>query len=922
MKSTTRRGRRSAGGASVRRPQHRARTALRAREAYEQFRLAQEALGIVTWIWDPATQRTQWYGDASPLLGLPPGKFSGRFDDYLRRVHPDDSFRARQVYVDCLKGRQPEYRTIDRVVWPDGGIRWLETYGRADYGPDGRAVRMTGVIKDVTPRKKEESARLKAEKQLARFFDASPEYIVVVRAEDGLFIAANPAFERATGYRQEDIVGRTVDQVGIWALPGERERFLADLLPSGRVRDRPVQLRTRAGSVVHGVMWSSVVEHDGEKLIISLMRDLTEEQRLEQLAMQSQRKFSTLFDTSPAGMVVTRPSDRRVLEINDAALRLFGFRREDVIGRRTDEITQPLDPEKIERLRARGLAGERVGDYLWYRRADGTLIEVFLTGSIIEMDGEPHFVISFLDVTEQHRAERERREADARYRSLFGAALDGIIVTTPQHLIVDANPAACKMTGFAREDLIGQHVSRLFSAEELGARPLRGDLMQRWSLMERELSARGGRLAVEVLAGPLPDGNALAVMRDITERKRNETLLMNVARGVSAELGGAFFRSLVEHLARELGADFAFVAEVVAPDHQRVRTLAYVADGAIGENFEYALESSPCLHAMQKRGTVLFTQGVAELFPRDAGLKARGVQAYVGTSLHAADGSPLGVLAVMHRQPVERGLFWASMIEIFGARAAAEIERARAEARVRETNASLEAVVRERTAQLEEANRDLASYNYSISHDLRQPLGVISGFAELLRGAGIDAAKAEEYLREIEHNAARMEDMIAALLALSNAGRDALHSGDVDMRAIVEEVLRDLAAAGRPAARIELGELPPARGDAVLLRQVWANLIGNAVKYSAAGAAPRIEVRGARRDGELEYTVRDNGVGFDMRDAGRLFEAFQRLPSANGFGGSGIGLAIVQRILRRHGGDIRAESAPGLGATFRFTLPA
>jgi len=103
---------------------------------------------------------------------------------------------------------------------------------------------------------------------------------------------------------------------------------------------------------------------------------------------------------------------------------------------------------------------------------------------------------------------------------------------------------------------------------------------------------------------------------------------------------------------------------------------------------------------------------------------------------------------------------------------------------------------------------------------------------------------------------------------------------------------------------------------------VWANLIGNAVKYSAGGAAPRIEVRGARRDGELEYTVRDNGVGFDMRDAGRLFEAFQRLPSANGFGGSGIGLAIVQRILRRHGGDIRAESAPGLGATFRFTLPA
>ncbi|HXI37108.1 MAG TPA: ATP-binding protein, partial [Burkholderiales bacterium] len=522
----------------------------------------------------------------------------------------------------------------------------------------------------------------------------------------------------------------------------------------------------------------------------------------------------------PVATIVTKPKEQLVFEINDAALRLLGIAREQAVGHPTRSLVREMDWWRFDTLRAKVLEGgmlDRVP--LAVQRLDGTPLELLLSASAFEIEGEPYLIASLLDMTEERRLEREKE----------------------------------------------------------------------------------------------------------AERLRSETLLMNVARGVSAELGGAFFRSLVEHLARELGADFAFVAEVVAPDHQRVRTLAYVADGAIGENFEYALESSPCLHAMQKRGTVLFTQGVAELFPRDAGLKARGVQAYVGTSLHAADGSPLGVLAVMHRQPVERGLFWASMIEIFGARAAAEIERARAEARVRETNASLEAVVRERTAQLEEANRDLASYNYSISHDLRQPLGVISGFAELLRGAGVDAAKAGEYLREIEHNAARMEDMIAALLALSNAGRDALHSGDVDMRAIVEEVLRDLAAAGRPAARIELGELPPARGDAVLLRQVWANLIGNAVKYSAAGAAPRIEVRGARLQvggrGELEYLVRDNGVGFDMRDAGRLFEAFQRLPSANGFGGSGIGLAIVQRILRRHGGDIRAESAPGLGATFRFTLP-
>jgi PAS domain S-box-containing protein len=892
------------------------------REAQEQLRLAQEALGIVTWIWDPVRERAQWYGDASRLLGLPPGTFSGRFRDYLKQVHRDDRVSARAVFVDCLKGRVREYRTAERVVWPDGTVHWLETYGRADYGADGRPTRMTGVIKDITQRKEQESARLKAEKQLARFFDASPEYIVMVRADDGLLIAANPAFERITGYRQEDIIGRTVDELGIWAVPGERARFLADLLPTGKVRDRPVHLRARDGHVVHGVMWSSVIEHEGEKLIISLMRDLTEEQRLERVAIQSEHKFSVLFESSPAAMFITKPGERRVVDINDAALRLLGITRAQAIGRSTYEIAQPLDRSAVERSRARALAGERVADFLWFRRLDGSLIEVLLTAAVVELDGEPHFVISALDVTESRRIEHERQKADARYRSLFAAALDGFFITTPEHAIIDVNPAACKMTGYAREELIGKHASRLFSPEELAARPLRGtDLVQRWSLMERELSARGGRLAVEVMAGPLPDGNALAVMRDITERKRNDTLLMNVARGVSAELGGAFFRSLVEHLARELGADFAFVGELVEPANDRVRTLACVMDGAVGENFEYRIDGSPCLNAMQKKGTVIYPQGVAELFPRDTGLKERGIEAYVGTSLHAADGRALGVLVVMHRKPVERGAFWASMIEIFGARAAAEVERARAEALVRETNASLEKTVRERTLQLEEANKQLESYNYSVSHDLRQPLSAISGFAELLRGA--DAKRAEEFVGEIEQNAGRMEAMIVALLALAHAGREVLDMQQVEPRALIDGVLRDLAAGGRIDTALDIGELPAARGDLVLLRQVWQNLIGNALKYSAHSAAPRVEIRGETRgDGMVEYLVRDNGIGFDMRDSRRLFEAFQRLPSAAPYDGTGVGLAIVQRIVHRHGGTIRAESEPGRGATFRFTVPA
>jgi signal transduction histidine kinase len=230
--------------------------------------------------------------------------------------------------------------------------------------------------------------------------------------------------------------------------------------------------------------------------------------------------------------------------------------------------------------------------------------------------------------------------------------------------------------------------------------------------------------------------------------------------------------------------------------------------------------------------------------------------------------------------------------------------------------------VQERTVELKEANRELESYSYSISHDLRQPLNAISGFADLLREqqSALDPA-AREFLGEIESNTVRMEQMIESLLRLSRAGRGALRKSEVDPRPLVDAVLHDLSVNEPLGAEVAVGLLPPAPGDAVLLRQVWANLIGNALKYSRKSATPRIEIDGVQRGGFVEYSVRDNGVGFDMRHAERLFNAFQRLPTAVGFEGSGIGLAIVERIVRRHGGAIRAESTPGRGASFRFTLP-
>jgi len=1016
-----------------------------------QFRLAQEVLGIVTWVWHVAEDRVDWLGDVSTLLGLPDRGFSGRYEDYLRHLHPDDVAPSKATVIACVKGLRSEYRTEERVIWPDGSERWLETYGRATYGRGGGVVTMAGVIKDITVRKRQEVALARAEQKFSRVFDSSPDYILIVRLADGRIAAANRAFERVTGFSAAQAVGRTTIELGLWDDSASREGHIAELRSKGEVRDLPVMIRARGGRKLAGSISASLVDYDGEPHIVGVVHDITEARQLRRKVRQYEQKFAALFETSPESIVLTRLSDGVILEANDAWARNLGHTREEAVGstaqalgtwvdigvrnnlvrrlrdegrisnypagfvrrdgtvfdtllsaarveiegedcalwswrdvsklreierrlrqseqmfsalfenspeavtlyrlsdgvrlaanaqwekasgyKRAEAIGRPAsnvslfrDPQARARFlaSAEARAGVTNGEAI-LRRADGTDMEALISGAVIEIDGDKCMLWCWRDVTEERKAERARTLADSRYRALFESAIDAMVIGGADGRLIDVNPAFCRRFGYAREEVVGRDYLDFLSDREMVVRPPRNDLREKWARLDRMFSHKNGReLPTETVAGPMPDGNVLGILRDSTERLRNEALVMNIAKGVSAELGAAFFRSLVEHLGRELGADFAFVGELVEPARSRVRTHAFLADGRIEPNFEYDLGGSPCILAIERRGTVVFPEGVATQFPRDAGLSKLNVQGYVGTSLFAADGTALGILVVMSRNPIDRGSFWSSMIEIFGARAAAELERSRADASVRQLNSTLDQKVRERTAELEEANQELDSYNFSVSHDLRQPLNAIAGFAELLRETlpkdGNDGAL--DYAAEIEANAARMEQMIGALFEFSRTGRGAVVFVPVDMKGTVDAVLRDLGAGRGLGAEVVVGNILPVRGDATLLRQVWMNLVGNALKYSAKQSRPRIEITSERLGSGIEYGVCDNGVGFDSRHAENLFGVFQRLPSSAGFEGSGVGLAIVQRILRRHGGSIRAESVPGRGATFRFRLPA
>jgi signal transduction histidine kinase len=265
------------------------------------------------------------------------------------------------------------------------------------------------------------------------------------------------------------------------------------------------------------------------------------------------------------------------------------------------------------------------------------------------------------------------------------------------------------------------------------------------------------------------------------------------------------------------------------------------------------------------------------------------------------------------------GITWGAW-QMRGRRQAAAL--ARSEANLRALAEELETRVETRTAELRAANRELEAFSYSVSHDLRAPLRAVDGFSRILledHAKQLDA-EGRRLLDVVRSNTRQMGQLIDDLLSFSRVGRQEMARSSVDMESLAKAAFSVLMAADERVS-FTVGPLPPAQGDPSLMRQVWVNLISNALKFTRPKAARVIEVAGRTEPARVVYSVADNGVGFDMAYVTRLFGVFQRLHSSHEFEGTGVGLALVQRIVHRHGGEVWAEGKAGEGATFSFSLP-
>jgi PAS domain S-box-containing protein len=615
-----------------------------------------------------------------------------------------------------------------------------------------------------------------SERRFQEIFRKAPEYMTLVRTRDETLLDVNETFERATGYLHDEAVGRTSNELGLWAEQGQRDSAFRVLARDGRVNDIDFVLRRRDGALRDNLLAAVTLDISGERCYLFIASDITARRTAENALRESEARLRLVSEGLPA-MICYIDTDHRYRYANRRYREFYAGSDVSIDGKTVEEVLGADSWQAARENLLRALSGETI-NYVANRRrrTDGSARDLDISMFPHRDDtGRVLGIYSLiLDVSGRRRAEAALR---LRERALE-ASSNSITISQPTpegQKIVYVNPAFERITGYAAAEVIGQN-----------PRVLQSDDLDQSEIEKLRIAIRETQEATALLRSYRKDGTL-------------------------------FWNSL---------------------------HIAPVRD-----------ETGRVTHFIN-----------------------------VGTDVS---------------------------------------ELVRAQQELEALNAQLERRVAERTAELAATVRELESFSYTVSHDLRAPLRAIHAFAHLLGEANRKNLSAEGHrlLGRIEANAMHMAALIDGLLDLARFSRKPLVKTRFQPVQIVRELLQDLQGEiEQRRVEIVIGEMETCLADPLLLRQVYANLVGNALKYSADRKQPRIEI-GSRTEGaETVYYVRDNGVGFDPRYASKLFGVFERLHSTKEFPGVGVGLATVRRIIERHGGRVWAASEPDKGATFFFTL--
>ncbi len=659
------------------------------------------------------------------------------------------------------------------------------------------------------------------------------------------------------------------------------------------------------------ISWLMEAMHRAQQRALILAQDLRE----------SEERLRATFDNAGVGIVETAGAEDRFIAVNDRVCQILGYRREQLMGMSVRELTYPEDRPSSDELNAQLHEGgrDRIDYEKRYLKGDGSPLWVHVTVSPVR-DAAGRWLRSIAtieDTGERKRAEVALRQSEARLRTVIDSLTEGLVVSDLDGNLLHWNPAAVAMHGLASPEEGQRRLRELDDVFRLSsldgtfwpvdqwpmARVLRGENLHELEARIRRIKdgservfSYGGTLVRDSGGRPLM---AVLTINDVTDRKQAEQALRD---------GENRFRTMTNSL--------PLLAWIAAADGYIFwyNERWYEYTGTTPEQMEgwgwQSVHDPEVLPKVLEQWRASIATGLAfdMVFP-----------------LRGADGvfRPFLTRVVPVKDAQGRVVQWVGTNVDITERKQAEEELER---RVDERTEQLQqanARLKHRAAELDASNQELEAFSYSVSHDLRTPLRAIDGFSQAVvqEYSGRLDARGQDYLQRVRGATQRLGHLIDDFQSLTKTIRTEMHRQPVDLSQMAEQVLAGLRES-EPERQAEVLITPGmvAEADPHLLRTALENIIGNAWKFTSRRPVARIEFGETAQDGERVYFVRDNGAGFNPATAGKLFTPFQRLHTEDEFPGSGLGLALVQRIIRRHGGRVWAEGAVEQGATFYFTL--
>ena len=751
----------------------------------------------------------------------------------------------------------------------------------------------------ITERKRAVAALVASEERYRLLFNANPLPVLMYDATTLRYAAVNETFYHQYGYSAADLKDQRVTDRHV---PKTFEALLAEVhaLPLGISILKGARHIKRDGTVIDVEVTRIMTTIDGKTMVIASPIDVSDRARTERALMASEERYRLLFNSNPLPILMYDATTLRYVAANETFYHQYGYSAAELKDQR---VTDWHAPETYEDLLAEIQAlplGMSVLIGARHVKRDGTVIDVEVTRIRTDIDGKPMVIASPLDVTDRTRTAQALKASEDRYRLLFESNPLPLWVYDLNTLkFLDVNDVACARYGYSRQEFMAMTMCDIRPPEDIAAFkqriPHEGETRLNFGPW-RHQRKDGSVIMVEVNSHDVTmHGHPARFVCpiDVTEKlyaqeeiQRMNLLLESKVETRTEELARslALQHSLFDNVPQivwlaDLNGAITFANRVWA------EKIGLVADDWKDDGWSRALHPEDLERVMREWQQAASVKDVFEieyrLLHRNGMYHDYQVDA---RRTFAQSGQPICWVGICNDVTVSH----------------------------------------RREEALRFANQELEAFSYSVSHDLRAPLRTIDGFSERIQVEFADRldAQSRHYLDRIRAGAANMNKLIDDLLGLSQVTRSDMAMGNVDVSLLVRQVFEELCQLEPDhRAEIVIGENMTARGDAYLLRILFVNLIGNALKFSGKRELSRIEVGESTGRGKIStFFVRDNGAGFDPAYASKMFGVFQRLHSAKEFPGSGVGLATVQRIVHRHGGHVSAQGALDKGATIHFSL--